>query len=335
MTPMPRWFLDLLRCPTCPLQATQGSSSGPPDERESQLHFRCGHDYPIIRGIPRFAASDGYAKNFSFEWDIHRRTQLDASTEGASTRRFEEVTGLRAAELRDKVVLDVGVGAGRFADVLGRAGARVVGLDLSNAIEVAHENLAHMDNIALLQADLCSAPLRLESFDFIYSIGVLHHTPDAERSFRALVPHLKRGGSIAIYVYPRYGASWRISDFYRRLTTRLPHRFLYVLSHAAVPLYYLNHLPLIGSLLRLLLPVSHHPNWRWRVLDTFDWYSPRHQSKHTYPEVFRWFRSAGLDDIDLMSPPICVRGRRPRQEPASPPVASAVAGNSRRPVDVG
>jgi SAM-dependent methyltransferase len=255
--------------------------------------------------------SDPYAGSFAFEWKIHRRTQFDAATGGASTARFRQVTGLDPAELRGKTVLDAGVGAGRFADVVARAGARVVGIDLSQAVETARSTLARFDDAAFLQGDILSPPLRPGAFDFIYSIGVLHHTPDAERAFRSLVRLLKPGGSIAIYVYSRHGVSWRVSDVYRRLTSRLPHRLLYALCHLSVPLYHIQRIPLLGPPLQLLMPISMNRDWRWRVLDTFDWYAPRYQSKHTYPEVYRWFREAGLVDIALMDSPVCARGRLP------------------------
>jgi hypothetical protein len=47
------------------------------------------------------------------------------------------------------------------------------------------------------------------------------------------------------------------------------------------------------------------------VLDTFDWYSPKYQSKHTYEEVFRWFESCGLDSLRVIDSPIAVRAHKP------------------------
>jgi hypothetical protein len=48
-----------------------------------------------------------------------------------------------------------------------------------------------------------------------------------------------------------------------------------------------------------------------RVLDTFDWYSPKYQSKHTYEQVFRWFEDCGLDSLRVLHTPVAVRGRKP------------------------
>jgi len=57
--------------------------------------------------------------------------------------------------------------------------------------------------------------------------------------------------------------------------------------------------------------MSHNKDATWRVLDTFDWYSPWYQSKHTYEEVFRWFESCGLQDLRVIEQPIAVQGTRP------------------------
>ena len=43
-----------------------------------------------------------------------------------------------------------------------------------------------------------------------------------------------------------------------------------------------------------------HPNYQWRLLDTFDAYSPMYASTHTYIEVYQWFKDAGLENIELL-----------------------------------
>ena len=271
----------------------------------------CDTRYPIVDGIPRFVQSDGYVGNFSFEWRAHRRVQLDTDADGESERTFREKTGLTPDDVRGKLVLDAGCGMGRFAEVVSRWGGQVIGVDLSHAVESAAENLRERDNVLILQANLFALPFPPASFDVIYSMGVLHHTPDCEAAFRGLVPFLAPGGRIAIWLYAQDGGLWmRFSDAYRRVSVHLPPRLLHALCGIAVPLYYLCKIPLLGRLLWTLLPISLHPNAEWRVLDTFDWYSPRYQSKHTYPEVYAWFQSEGLTEIQLLKTPVAISGRK-------------------------
>jgi len=157
-----------------------------------------------------------------------------------------------------------------------------------------------------------------EVFDYIYSIGVLHHTLNREQAVKTLPQ--KPGGTLAVWLYSAYNPWFRFSDIYRRVTHRMPAKTLHGILRVVVPTVNgvdrgLRVLPGIGRLLssfvRHVVPVNRNPNRRWRVLDTFDWYSPKYQSKHTYEEVFRWFESCGLEDLHVVEVPISVRGRRP------------------------
>ena len=268
----------------------------------------------------RFVEPENYAGSFGFQWQVYARTQLDDAESRASERDFFRKTGLTAADLKGKLVLDVGCGMGRFADVATRWGARVVGIDLSAAAEVAAKNLADREFVAL-QADVFALPFAAQSFDCIYSIGVLHHTPDCEAAVKALPQYLKPGGTLAVWLYSAYNPWYRFSDLYRRFTHKMPAKTLHGLLRVVVPVVNgvdraLRAIPLIGAplsgLVRYVAPVNRNPNRRWRVLDTFDWYSPKYQSKHTYEEVFRWFESCGLEDLHVVEVPIAVRGRKPR-----------------------
>ena len=117
----------------------------------------------------------------------------------------------------------------------------------------------------------------------------------------------KAGGKVAPALDWTMEASSRFQRFF---TTRLPSRWLYALCHIAIPVYYLYRIPIFYPL-RLLTKIAMHPDPEWRVLDTFDWYSPRYQWKHTYPEVQRWFEEAGLEDVARLPRPVAVRGKKP------------------------
>src|SRR5262245_16006555 len=148
-----------------------------------------GHGYPIVNGIPRFVGSDLYLGSFSFEWNLHSKTQLDCySGDASSEQEFREKTDLTPADLRGRLVLDAGVVAGRYAEVISRWGADVVGVDLSFAVEAAARNLDDRDNVWIAQADIGQLPFAHDSFDAIFSIGVLHHTPNTKDYFLKLIP---------------------------------------------------------------------------------------------------------------------------------------------------
>ena len=276
-------------------------------------HSDTGLVAPRAGGLLRFVDSDSYADSFGKEWNWFDETQLDRPEEDRNESRetFAEKTGFSAAELQGKTVLDVGCGMGRFAEVAASYGARVVGVDLSVAVEAAQRNLGALPNTAFIQADVFDLPLRPESFDLIYSIGVLHHTPDTRAAFSHLPRLLRPGGRVAIWVYTSERRHLYLSsDLLRRLTRRMDEERLLSLCRAAGPLGALYRTR-FGRYLWPLLPVSLHPDPEWRVLDTFDWYAPKYQWKHDWQEVEGWFRDAGLTDIHRHEVAVSVSGRRP------------------------
>jgi SAM-dependent methyltransferase len=280
---------------------------------------KCGRQYPQLNGVIRFVGAQEYAGSFGFQWKLYSRTQLDDASSQRSENAFRRRTGFRPEDLAGKLVLDVGCGMGRFADVATRWGAHVVGIDLSLASEVAAKNLADRE-ATIFQADVFKLPFAPESFDYIYSIGVLHHTPDCEQAFKQLPKLLKPGGRIAIWLYSSYNAWYRMSDVYRKVTRRMAPETLHKLCRMVVPLHGIHNglkkIPWVGkpasSALAWAIPMSHNKDATWRVLDTFDWYSPWYQSKHTYEEVFRWFEDCGLENLKVIEQPIAVQGTRPR-----------------------
>lgn len=278
----------------------------------------CLAPYPIRNGIPRFVRSDAYVDTFSFEWNKFHDVQIDIlNATGESEEAFQGRTGWRPDDLNGKLVLDIGVGAGRFSEVASRWGSEIVGVDLSFAVDVAHRNIGGRENVHIVQADLFCLPFRENAFDAMYSMGVLHHTPDTKRAFDAVVPFLKRNGEFAVFLYA-YGHYHFFSDLWRKITTRVPHRIIYYISSLSIPLYVLYKVPGLGLGFRLVFPMSQHPSPRWRWLDTFDWYTPTYQHKHTWPEVYRWFEEKGFGNIRLMQESrefallhINMRGRKP------------------------
>jgi len=118
-----------------------------------------------------------------------------------SHSNFRQRTGFTPEELAGKLILDVGCGMGRFAEVARSWGAYVIGIDLRRAGEAAQENLRDREAV-FSQAHVFHLPFVPESFDYVDSIGVLHHTPNCEQAFKVLPGLLKpavalRSGSTA------------------------------------------------------------------------------------------------------------------------------------------
>ena len=311
---MGKGLLELLACPRC---HSELRSDFPLEDDELQAGVLqcggCGAQFPVIGGVPRFVGSDGYVRSFSVEWTRFRTTQLDSARGwNLSEERFKQSLSFPLEELRGKLVLDAGCGMGRFGEIVAKHGGKVIGVDLSYAVDSAVKNLSGWKNAHVLQADLRRLPFREGIFDLIYSLGVLHHAPDPRRTFEGLVSLLRPGGKISITVYSGHNKVYVYStNLWRRLTTKLPERLVYMACHLAIPLYYIYRIPILGKVGSAFWPISLHPDAEWRVLDTFDCYTPEYQFYHTHFEVYRWFLEAGLTEIAVLEPGVSFIGTRP------------------------
>ena len=99
--------------------------------------------------------------------------------------------------------------------------------DLSTAVERAARHLQD-ERLVLSQASIYAIPYPDQSFDFVFCHRVLQHTPDPEKSLRAICKKVKPNGILFIHSYkrsPEYMAEWRYK--YRWLTTRVPKVLVY------------------------------------------------------------------------------------------------------------
>jgi ubiquinone/menaquinone biosynthesis C-methylase UbiE/uncharacterized protein YbaR (Trm112 family) len=299
---------NFLNCPGCECALEPRPDAGASGEGELTCP-KCRSGYPIIRGIPRFVKSDSYVKNFSFEWKIHTKTQLDDGQRNESEKNFYLRFGKPPEFFSGKKVLDVGVGIGRYADVALKAGAEVWGIDLSYSVEAAQQNLGRNRKFHAVQANLFELPFAAESFDVIYSFGVLHHTPDPVKAFSGLIKFLKPGGLIIVTLYSIHEI-YHTSRHFRKLTTKLPSPVLYGLTTLMTLLLYYpyRYLRLSKSLMGHYFPISTSASLKEAILDTFDCYSPKFQFTYSEYQVFSLFKECGLKDIEVRPQPVTMIG---------------------------
>ena len=281
--------VDALSCPECGSGITTADST--------RLSCAAGHSFPIEGDVPRLLPADmrrmhATVRTFGYQW-----TSFDVSNDEEDRGVFEAKTGLPLGDLRGKTVLDAGCGGGRYCRIAGEAGAEVLGIDLSAAVDHARSLTAHLPNVTIVQGNLLQPPVRPETFDIVYSIGVLHHTPDTLRAFRAVAALVKPGGYLAVWLYRKNtGPQEWVNSGLRALTTRMPIPALLLLARAGAVL---GGIP-VARHLNKVANFSAHPRWTTRVCDTFDWYAPPFQSHHTEPELVRWFEESGFESVRVL-----------------------------------
>lgn len=273
-------------------------------------------EYNVIKSIPRFVSKFNYADNFGFQWNKFAKTQLDSNSgHPISAERFWKATGWEKSELRDKWVLDVGCGSGRFTEIALKAGAKVVALDYSNSVDATWENLKHFSNLYVVQGDIYSLPFFKNSFDFIYCLGVIQHTPNVEMALKALPPMLSKNGKLCVDVYWKRLRSMMHSKYlFRPFTKKIPNEVLFKIIKKIVPFLlsvsiFLSKFPLIGSVFRRIIPIANYykiyPLSRnqlkeWAILDTFDMLSPEYDSPLTKNKLKKYMIESNLKNIEIL-----------------------------------
>lgn len=325
-------LLDLLVCPATgrelrpdnPLPGTGGEASLATSSGDRR--------YPVKEGIPRFVPGANYADSFGYQWNKYAKLQLDSCNGTSFSReRFYSITGWDPAILKGTRVLDVGCGAGRFAEIALAAGAKVTAMDLSQAVEACRSNLGNSANLDVVQASIYEMPFRPGSFDFVYSIGVIQHTPDPKKSVEEICKMVKPGGQIGLWIYERDWKSWvgtvGFKYFFRPITAKMSRRQVEKFSNALESICWpVNRIArrcgLPGKIaMRLLpvasaylqgLPLSDEEFREWVRLDTFDMYSPAHDHPQKFSDVAAWLAKAGFTDIRRQSHGgISISARRP------------------------
>jgi len=181
-------LLEYLVCPTSGSQLRLEASRCDGDEIIKGLLISLeGRQYPVRNGIPRFVSSEEYTNTFGFQWNTHARIYFDDKDKyrlHSTYDQLQQKLGLCPENVRRKTVLDIGCGTGANAAATAEWGAHeVFCVDLSSAVEAAYSNTKQLDNVHVIQADLFKLPFNQASFDIIYSIGVLHHTPETAKPF--------------------------------------------------------------------------------------------------------------------------------------------------------
>lgn len=100
-------------------------------------------------------------------------------------------------------VLECGCGGGQHTSFIATYAKQITAVDL-NTVDIAAKRNKKFSNIAFVEADIESMELG-KTFDIVFSIGVVHHTNDPDRTVNNLQKHVKPGGKLILWVYSKEG----------------------------------------------------------------------------------------------------------------------------------
>lgn len=337
-------FLEQLRCPDCGSGFTLEARAGRgPITREGVLKSPCGRVAPVIDGVPRLLPA-GLASTLPSEHPAFyarhpdlRPPQTDDPPPdtlrtlrafGDEWQRFPDLVNVHEqifrwyfedfapAQWRGLRVLDAGCGMGRWLHFAQRSGARIVGMDISAAVDVAARREG--DSADFVQADLRYPPFSNGAFDLVYCLGVLHHLEQPLEGVRALARLVRPGGELRFYVYRTFEDEplWKRALFrgvtaLRSLTTRLPypavHFVAFSISVVATILFLWPRKTLrrwrLGDRLSIGLPLVHYVDVPFSMLvaEQFDRLVAPLERRFRRQDVEEWVREIGFRDIAVLS----------------------------------
>jgi len=240
-------IFQILRCPHCKENINFDK------EKESLRCPKCNRNYKIKNGIVNFSDEsfdNKTSENFGFSWskfpDIYKKEKKDF---------LHWIYPVKKSFFNNKVVLDAGCGNGLHAKMASEFGAKAVaGIDIASSVKFARENTKNNDDIVILKANIYSMPFKKESFDYVYSIGVIQHLPDREKAIKALVSKVKKGGSLSLWVYGYEGTSFVrlfIEPIRKILNKLFPPKIIYIISFPFAVAFYI-----ISKLFRIFCKIS-------------------------------------------------------------------------------
>lgn len=238
--------------------------------------------------------------NFSNEWDNHDIGGRTWAMELDDRVRwfFLAPIHIPKEELSGKIMLDAGCGNGSQSVAYTEFGLEVIAVDLSTGLEKGFafrekHGAAKPEKVHFIQADLQHPPLAPDTFDLIHSAGVLHHTPNTEKTFRALRPLLKNGGTFYVWLYKYENIVTPIVNSIRAVTARIP-------APVFAKIADVMSVPFVGfcwTVNKVGIRKYETPNRREAALAIHDIFGAPYAHYHSFEEVSAWYKSVGIDEI--------------------------------------
>jgi len=188
----------------------------------------------------------------------------------------------------DDHVIDVGCGPGRASLFLYKKGIDLTSFDLSlGSIRLSRRRAPHQAYVCGTNLNL---PIRNERFDVVVSDGVIHHTPDARKSFSENARILKDKGYMFCAVYQRNRYYYYVYTYIGKPIRWLEKSALgrAVIYSTLLPVYYFVH----------LLKSRGKRTWLGAKNFFYDYIITPQATFHTYDEVVKWGKEESLEILD-------------------------------------
>ncbi|MES2621369.1 MAG: class I SAM-dependent methyltransferase [Bacteroidota bacterium] len=249
-------------------------------------------------------------KAFGEEWNKFNAFSSE-EIEKVGVEYFDIVTSKHLTE--KSLVLDVGCGSGRWSKYLADKVAHIEAIDPSDAVLAAAKLLRDTKNVRISKASADSIPFEDNSFDFVFSLGVLHHIPDTKLAMQHCISKLKQNGYFLVYLYYNldnrgiiYNKIFRFSNVFRLVISSLPAHLKKIVCDLIAMFVYMPLLS-VSKLLSLIglkrlgqkIPLSYYSDKTFHIIrnDALDRFGTPLEQRFSKTEIGDMMKECGLTDI--------------------------------------
>lgn len=232
-------------------------------------------------------------RSFELEWSFLEYDKSDKiwrDEKADITTIFLNETGEGKSFYTGRSVIDIGSGHGKMTSRIAGMASLAIGIELSKAVEKGYQKNQQI-NAWYVQGDLQYLPFAADSFDVLYSSGVIHHTNDTEHSLGLIEPVLKPGGNLCLWLYhPQKDRVHSMILGMRNFTKRLPLKLAFIFLMIFVfPFTFL--LKKIKGRKEL--------SYREEVIDLLDQFTPEFRYETTHDQAKEWLKKRKYEEIAI------------------------------------
>ena len=207
--------------------------------------------------------------------------------------------------IKNKIICEIGVGSGRILkNLIKLSPAKIYAIEPSEAIEIAKKNNKG-SKVEILYKKISGQMINYNNeIDYIFSLGVIHHIPEAEIVCKKIYESLKPNGKFIIWLYGKEGNKLYllIFDNFRKITKFLPDKilnFISIILNVFLSAYifvckYIN-LPLRNYMINVISKCS----FEKRKFIIFDQLNPSYSKYYSKNEVENLLKKSGFKKIQI------------------------------------